>query len=518
MQTIFRHANFVQTVTALWIFGALLLVSGVPSGCTSTNSTERTPAMDDTAAVRQISEEAALADFDRAWELVYETHFDPNFNGVDWLAVRDELRPKASLAGTRREIRMVMQEMLARLGQSHFGIIPSTASETAADMEAVPEAGTEQVRVAGLDEHAASPRDASAAEMNADGYREIEVVVPKNNGDGQGNGDTGIDLRVLNGHAVVSDVRESSPAERAGVKTGWILSSIRDHDVDTMLDELREAIGEKDMGIYAVSMLRDRLGGREGSRIDLTFLDGSEREVAMDVKREPMPGEFVKFGNLPPMSTHLEWSRESFADDQGKEVEIGIIRFNIWMIPIAPKFERAMYELRDADGVIIDLRGNPGGVGALSSALSRFIVNEKASLGTMTMRGAEMSFNIEPVIVTTWGDELAPFVGPVAILQDTGSASTSEVFTGGLQSLGRVKVFGTRSAGMALPANMDKLPSGDVLLHAIADFVTSTGARMEHGGVVPDFEVELTREDLLDGIDSPEQAAKIWISNQTRPR
>ncbi|MFG0313195.1 MAG: S41 family peptidase, partial [Phycisphaerales bacterium] len=107
---------------------------------------------------------------------------------------------------------------------------------------------------------------------------------------------------------------------------------------------------------------------------------------------------------------------------------------------------------------------------------------------------------------------------PVAILQDSGSASTSEVFAGGLQSLGRVKVFGTTSAGMALPANMDKLPSGDVLLHAIADFVTSTGARMEHGGVVPDYEVKLSREDLLMGIDTPELRAKEWISENASSR
>ncbi|HCT43771.1 MAG TPA: hypothetical protein DF699_00995, partial [Phycisphaerales bacterium] len=69
-------------------------------------------------------------------------------------------------------------------------------------------------------------------------------------------------------------------------------------------------------------------------------------------------------------------------------------------------------------------------------------------------------------------------------------------------------------AGMALPASMDKLPSGDVLLHAIADFVSSTGARMEDGGVVPDIEVKLSREDLLKGIDTPETVAKQWISEQ----
>lgn len=64
---------------------------------------------------------------------------------------------------------------------------------------------------------------------------------------------------------------------------------------------------------------------------------------------------------------------------------------------------------------------------------------------------------------------------------------------------------------MALPAGMDKLPSGDVLLHAIANFVTSTGYQLEHGGVVPEHIIPLTRSDLLNGIDAPKQAAIDWI-------
>jgi carboxyl-terminal processing protease len=138
-------------------------------------------------------------------------------------------------------------------------------------------------------------------------------------------------------------------------------------------------------------------------------------------------------------------------------------------------------------------------------------MDEPGSLGTMKMRGADLSFNITPVIITTWGERLSPFTGPVAILTDSGTASTSEVFAGGLQSLGRIEAFGTRSAGMALPAGMEKLPSGDVLLHAIADFVTSTGYQLEHGGVVPEHIIPLTRSDLLKGIDSPKEAAAEWI-------
>jgi len=462
------------------IVGAAALVGGfwlvAAGGCDSSGTqTERTE--------RTISREEALADFDAAWEIVYETHFDETFNGVDWLALREELRPEAAEARTRRELRLVMQDMLSRLGQSHFAIIPDAAAD---------------------DEHSHIDGDSPGGAASA-GPEE---------GEG-GDADTGLDLRVIGGRPVVWSVREGGPGEQAGVRTGWVLTRIGSIDVEARLDALGKTLSEEEVEFHAVSLLTRMLQGPEGSTVELAFLDADDREVELAVEREPMPGEFVKFGNLPPLSTHLEWSRASVTDERGNPVEVGIIRFNIWMIPIAPKFERAMYELRDVDGLIIDLRGNLGGVGALSSSIGRFLVSEEASLGTMMMRGTELSFNIEPVVVTTWGERIDPFTGPIAILQDGISASTSEVFAGGLQSLGRVKVFGTRSAGMALPAGMDKLPSGDVLLHAIADFVTTTGARMEHGGVVPDEPVETTRRDLLEGRDPPKDAAKSWIAEQT---
>jgi hypothetical protein len=56
---------------------------------------------------------------------VRDQHFDKTLNGVDWEAVRVEFEPKARAAASQDELRVLLSEMLARLGQSHFGIIPS---------------------------------------------------------------------------------------------------------------------------------------------------------------------------------------------------------------------------------------------------------------------------------------------------------------------------------------------------------------------------------------------------------
>lgn len=469
----------------------------VQAGCTSNKATD-TPSSTK-APVRMISTEMALADFDRVWELVRDTHFDTTYNGVDWEAVRVEFRPKAEAALTRNELRGVIGEALGRLNQSHFGIIPDETEESDHAVKSTHE------QIDKTDETKRASRDESASDSE-----KVAAV------DGVGDADTGIDLRIIEGQAVVSSIREESPAAQAGVKTGWVLSKIRSSNITDRLESMSESLTQEEVEIHAVAMLTNRLQGMDGSTIDLTFLDGNDEQQELTLTRSPMPGEIIKFGGLPPISTHLEWSQISTQDASGVNHEIGVIKFNIWLVPIAPRFERAMYELQDTDGIIIDLRGNPGGIGALSSSIGRFIVSEKASLGTMIMRGAELQFNIEPVIVTTWGEPIDPFDGPIAILTDSGTASTSEVFAGGLQSLGRVKVFGTRSAGMALPASMDKLPSGDTFLHAIANFVTSTGQQLEHGGVVPDQEVRLTRADLLKGVDSPMKEAQAWISQEAR--
>jgi carboxyl-terminal processing protease len=91
------------------------------------------------------------------------------------------------------------------------------------------------------------------------------------------------------------------------------------------------------------------------------------------------------------------------------------------------------------------------------------------------------------------------------------SASTSEIFATGMQRIGRARVFGERSAAAALPALMERLPSGDVFVHAVADFTDPSGKRVEGAGVVPDEIVPLRISDLAHGKDAALEAAVRWI-------
>src|SRR6185436_1787242 len=111
---------------------------------------------------------------------------------------------------------------------------------------------------------------------------------------------------------------------------------------------------------------------------------GRDREIAL--RREPPPGELLRFGNLP--ASTLDFDRSSVATPQG--ARLALVRFNIWLPAVATRFESAMSELRAAGGVVIDLRGNPGGVSAVAQGVAGQFVAETLSLGTMKGRADQL--------------------------------------------------------------------------------------------------------------------------------
>jgi carboxyl-terminal processing protease len=146
--------------------------------------------------------------------------------------------------------------------------------------------------------------------------------------------------------------------------------------------------------------------------------------------------------------------------------------------------------------------------------ISGHFFDTPVSLGTMKTRERPLSFFANPRVSRPDGTRVEPFTGKVAILVDGLTGSASECFAGGMQALKRARVFGETTMGQALPASFTRLPNGDTLLHAIADFVTADGTRLEGRGVVPDEEVKLTAASLADGRDPVLAAALAWIDRQ----
>ncbi|HVG18600.1 MAG TPA: S41 family peptidase, partial [Blastocatellia bacterium] len=226
--------------------------------------------------------------------------------------------------------------------------------------------------------------------------------------------------------------------------------------------------------------------------VRIAYLDGRDQPREAVITRERLKGEMSPaFGNFPPQYTEFEAKR---LDDK-----IGYIRFNIFVMMLMDKIRAAIRGMNDAPGIVIDLRGNPGGVGAMANGIAGMLETKQVSLGVMKLRTSQLSFIAFP--------QPGAYGGPVAILIDDGSASTSEVFAAGMQELGRAIIVGERSMGAALPSQIMQLPTGARLQYAIADFKTPKGVLIEGRGVKPDVEVALTRRALLEGRDSQLEAA-----------
>jgi carboxyl-terminal processing protease len=404
--------------------------------------------------------------FDAVWTKIRDSHFDKSMNGVNWDAVRTELRPRAEAARTIGDVRASIREMLSRLGQSHFALIPSTADST----------------------------------------------TPASGGDISGT--IGIETRLIGRDLVVSRVDPRGSAAASGVRAGWRISEIGGVATSEILRALPEGAPERLIQVEAWRLAQTRLRGPNGSSAAVAFEDGGGRIVRLSIARQPEPGEPVTVGSLPTMFVRVESDR--LRTPAGRTA--GLIRFNVWMTAVDPQFQKALDEFRTADGIVIDLRGNPGGLAAMIMGISGHFIAERKPLGVMKTRDTELRFPANPRFINARGERVEPYAGPVAILVDGLTGSASECFAGGMQSVGRARVFGQTSMGQALPALFERLPNGDVLIYATADFVTADGTRLEGRGVIPDESVPLGREDLLAGRDAALGAALAWLDRAPAPR
>lgn len=304
-----------------------------------------------------------------------------------------------------------------------------------------------------------------------------------------------IDVRVLGADIVITKTRMPSTI---GIKTGQRILSIDGKDMTPRSGE---------PALTSWLRVNAALHGFTGSLADIVLAGGAR----VSAPRTLPLGQVVRFGNLPPTRVRVD---QSLATTPAGH-HAGVIGFNMWMAQLDQPIASAVDAYRSADGLVFDLRGNPGGIAAMIGGVAGHILERADLLGTMRTRQIpQLKFAANPRTVTTAGRLVTPFRGPVAIIVDELSASATECFAGGLQDLGRVRVFGRTSMGSALPASTKTLTNGDVLEYVVGDFVTSKGRSLEGVGVVPDEIQPLSIASLTAGRDDALQAALAWIDKQ----
>lgn len=400
------------------------------------------------------SDEAAerrLAAFEMVWKTVNDNHYDPTFGGVDWAAVRTKYEPLAKATKTDGELHALLGKMLGELKLSHFGVFETDPN--------------------------------------------IETGEHKK-------GSVGVEIKQSGGKMIVFQVINGSSAEAAGIKRGTIIRGINGKTVEELLKPLDKALAERETTTASKTIYRERtvaaiLDGEVGSvvKVDISF--GDQPDKTIEIKRTDLNIEMSQaMGNFPP--------QEVFFESKRLDGDIGYIRFNMWIMPQMAKIRAAMAGFADAKGLIVDLRGNPGGIGGMAPGFGGLIFDKQVSLGSMKSRANTMNFIVYP--------QKDPFLGKVVLLTDHGSGSTSEVFAAGLQELGRAKIVGTTSAGAVLPSVFTKLPTGATFQYAISDYRSPQSVLIEGKGVEPDVTIDLDIIKLQTGKDSQlEKAVEIIL-------
>jgi carboxyl-terminal processing protease len=409
--------------------------------------------------------------FQIVWETVRDKHFDPKLGGLDWQKIRTEFEPKIDKAQTMAEFRRLVNEMIGRLGQSHFGLISAEAYKAVK-----PEV-----------DHKDKTDPKTASKPSSSG-RDVP----------------GFDVRVVDGKALVIKVTENTPAAKAGIRPGWEVLRIEGTDIPELLAKLGKPLREaKNPDLELNLAVLNRLRGKAGDKKEIVFRDGKDKEVSVPLELIKPQGTPATLGHMPTI--YVTYTSRKI------DKTIGYFHLSAFFDPgaVMKALEGTIKDNLKSDGFILDLRGNPGGIGFMAVGFGGFFIDKaEQHLGTMSTRDGILNFVINP--------RAEPYTGPLAILVDSLTGSTSEILAGGLQDLKRARVFGTRSMGAALPSLFIRLPNGDGFQYAFANYVSAGGKALEGLGVMPDTEVRLTRAALLSGQDPVLDAAVGWIRTQKR--
>lgn len=248
------------------------------------------------------------------------------------------------------------------------------------------------------------------------------------------------------GYATIVNVYEDSPAEKAGLKAGDILEKIDDHEVgDEQLDTV-------------VSWIK----GEKGTDVKITVLrDGEELELT--ATRDTIEVKTVSY--------------------EMKENQIGYIRVSEFDTVTYDQFKEALDDLekQGMQGLIVDLRNNPGGSLDTVTNMLCLLLPEGTIVSTKDKNGKTDEITC---------DGTYEFKKPMAVLVNQYSASASEIFSGAVQDYGTAKIVGVTTYGKGVVQQLMDLGDGTCLKVTIAEYYTPNGRSINGKGVEPDVEVE----------------------------
>ncbi|MDU7151174.1 MAG: S41 family peptidase [Peptoniphilus grossensis] len=256
---------------------------------------------------------------------------------------------------------------------------------------------------------------------------------------------------------VISPIK-GSPADRAGVESG-----------DKILK-----INGKDFSAEKINEASKEMRGEKGTTVKILLLKKKNLKTEeVEIKREEIKIDSIikdKIGDLGYIGITM------FDEETGKD------------------FVKALNELTSegVKGIILDMRGNPGGVVDAAVEIGDAIL-PKTSFVTLKDNKGEIIDDYK--LDDSYNDI------KMVVLVNEGSASASEILAGAIRDLDRAKIIGKTTYGKGVVQNVMSLPGGDGLKLTTSEYFTPSGKSINKKGIVPDIEVDLPDDVEGIGID-----------------
>ena len=273
----------------------------------------------------------------------------------------------------------------------------------------------------------------------------------------------GVNISSLSGKVQIVNVIEGTPAQSANLQAGDIIL-----DID----------GKETSGL-SISEVANLVRGPVNTAVQLTVMRNNEKLVKKIIRKE------IKIKTV-----------KSSVKDQ-----IGYIQINSFIGSTTPnEFLEAAEKTKDTKGLVIDLRGNTGGLLPNAIFIANLFIPEGNLVSIVGRNGYKYDIKAQATDF-----EIRK---PVVILVDGGSASASEIFSGAMKDYNRAKLIGTRTYGKGMVQKIIPLENETGLNLTVAKYLTPSGTDINQKGIEPDYEVHFTEKNLRNQEDVQLNMAK----------
>jgi len=345
-------------------------------------------------------------------------------------------------------------------------------------------------------------------------------------------GSVDFDVALIEGRCVVAFVPEMSESFRAGIRAGMEILSMDgktleecERELDFLIPDHRE-INRKRAALWHVCH-----NGKPGDslRLELRTFSGKTLDVLLPLsKRRVRPwcaelsgkyllsaGEdmqYVKYGRLGNGIGYIRVSQWKWEGGRWKFFKLSVLGTPAG--EVANEFERALEALKDAPGLVFDLRGNEGGGEPPARYAAARFVTGKTLEGYYDYRDGEFEGK-EAVWIEPGGKW--QYKQPVVLLINHRNCSTSESFVATMKQLSHVTVIGDTTAGVTGVPRTDELPCGAKFIYSTGMYYLPDGTIPEWTGIPPDIAVQQTVEDLKTGRDTVLDYAIEYLEKRIGP-